>query len=228
MLMIILFLRTLIVYFCLLAAMRLLGKRQLGEMELSEFVVAALIADMAAHPLQDLGIPLINGLIPIFTLFCCEVLISGAALKSVRLRELLFGKPSLLITRGIIDQKDMRKTRVTLDELTQELRAQGVTDLSKIEYAILETDGRLNVLLYPSEAPVTASMMNLPTADGGYPVIVICDGRILEENLSRSGHDLAWLQRELESRGAENARQVFLLSVNAAGQIYYCAKEDAR
>lgn len=224
--MIILFLRTLIVYVSLLAAMRLLGKRQLGEMELSEFVVAALIADMAAHPLQDLGIPLINGLIPILTLFCCEVLISGAALKSVRLREVLFGKPSLLITRGKIDQREMRKNRFTLDELTQELRAQGVTDLSKIEYAILETDGRLNVLLYPSEAPVTASMLQLPTEDSGYPVIVISDGRILEDNLKKSGRDLAWLDGELKRHGAENARQVFLLSVNAAGQIYYCAKED--
>ncbi len=225
--MIILFLRTLIVYVSLLAAMRLLGKRQLGEMELSEFVVAALIADMAAHPLQDIGIPLINGLIPIFTLFCCEVLISGAALKSVRLRELLFGKPSLLITRGRIDQNEMRKNRFTIDELTQELRAQGVTDLSKIEYAILETDGRLNVLLYPSESPVTASMLQLPAEDGGYPVIVISDGRILEENLTKSGHDRAWLRGELERHGAESARQVFLLSVNTAGQVYYCAKEDA-
>ena len=226
--MIVLFLRTLIVYFSLLAAMRLLGKRQLGEMELSEFVVAALIADMAAHPLQDLGIPLINGLVPILTLFCCEVLISGAALKSVRLRELLFGKPSLLITRGKIDQKEMRKNRFTLDELTQELRAQGVTDLSKIEYAILETDGRLNAILYPSESPVTAAMLDLPAEDGGYPVTVISDGRILEENLARSGHDLAWLERELSLRGAENARQVFMLSVNAAGQIYYCEKEKGK
>ena len=226
--MIVLFIRTLIVYFCLLGAMRLLGKRQLGEMELSEFVVAALIADMAAHPLQDLGIPLINGLVPILTLFCCEVLISGAAMKSVRLRELLFGKPSVLITRGRIDQNELRKNRFTLDELTQELRAQGVTDLSKIEYAILETDGRLNAILYPAESPVTAGMLGLPTDDGGYPIVVISDGRVLEENLARSGHDLSWLQRELSARGAESARQVFLLSVNAAGQIYYCAKEMAR
>ena len=221
----ILILRTLIVYFTLLAAMRLLGKRQLGEMELSEFVVAALIADMAAHPLQDIGIPLINGLVPILTLFCCEVLISGAALKSIRLRALLFGKPSPLITRGVIDQKEMRKNRFTLDELTQELRSQGVTDLSKIEYAILETDGRLNVILYPAESPVTASMLKLPTEDGGYPVIVISDGRILEDNLRRCGRDLSWLHGELSRRGVQNARQVFLLSVNAAGQVYFCLKE---
>ena len=221
----ILFFRTLIVYFTLLAAMRLLGKRQLGEMELSEFVVAALIADMAAHPLQDIGIPLINGLIPILTLFCCEVLIAGVSMKSVRLRELLFGKPSLLVVHGQIDQKEMRKNRFTLDELTQELRAQGITDLSKIEYAILETDGRLNAILYPREAPVTAAMLGLAAQDSGYPVIVISDGRILEENLRRCGRNLSWLTNELEKRGVQSAQQVFLLSVNAAGQVYFSAKE---
>ncbi len=223
--MIILFLRTLIVYVTLLAVMRLLGKRQLGEMELSEFVVAALIADMAAHPLQDLGIPLINGLVPMLTLFCCEVLIAGVSLKSIRLRKLLFGKPSLLISHGVIDQKEMRKNRFTLDELTQELRAQGVTDLSKIEYAILETNGKLTVIPFPAEKPVTASMLGLSVEDSGYPFIIICDGRVLSENLLRSGNDETWLKRELTRRGAKSPREVFLLSVNMAGQIYYCAKE---
>ena len=139
--------RTLVIYFALLITMRLLGKRQLGEMELSEFVLAALIADLAAHPLQDIGIPLINGLVPILTLFCCEVLISGATLKSVRLRSLFFGRPSVLILRGKVIQRELRKNRFSLDELMQELRNQGVLDISKIEYGILETDGRLNVLI---------------------------------------------------------------------------------
>lgn len=133
--------------------MRLLGKRQLGEMELSEFVLAALIADLAAHPLQDIGIPLINGLVPILTLFCCEVLIAGATLKSVHLRSLFFGKPSVLILRGKVIQRELNKNRFSLDELMQELRNQGALDISKIEYGILETDGRLNVILYASEPP---------------------------------------------------------------------------
>ena len=145
--------RTLVIYFALLITMRLLGKRQLGEMELSEFVLAALIADLAAHPLQDIGIPLINGLVPILTLFCCEVLISGATLKSVHLRSLFFGKPSVLILRGKVKQRELNKNRFSLDELMQELRNQGVLDISKIEYGILETDGRLNVILYASESP---------------------------------------------------------------------------
>jgi len=224
----IVFIRTLIVYAALLLTMRLLGKRQLGEMELSEFVVAALIADLAAHPLQDIGIPMMNGLIPILTLFCCEVLIAGISLKHIRLRTLLFGKPSILISHGKIDQRELWKNRFTLDELMQEMRSQGAMDISKVEYAILETDGRLNVMLYPSEMPVTASLMNLQVPDEGYPVILISDGQIIEDNLQRCGKSRAWLDEQLRERKAKNAGEVFLMMLNGAGQIYFARKEGPR
>lgn len=217
--------RTLIIYFTLLAMMRLMGKRQLGEMELSEFVVAALIADLAAIPLQDIGTPLLNGLLPILLLFCCEVIISGVTLKNIRLRSAFFGKPSLLIVRGKINQTEMRKNRFTLDELMQELRNQGNTDISQIEYAILETDGRLNVLLYPAERPATASLLGLDAGPGGYPVIVVSDGRILDANLRHAGRDRAWLSKQLSDRGLTDARQVYLLTVNEAGQVYFAPRE---
>ena len=202
-------LRTLIIYFSLLITMRLLGKRQLGEMELSEFVLAALIADLAAHPLQDIGIPLINGLVPILTLFCCEVLIAGATLNSVRLRSLFFGRPS----------------RFSLDELMQELRNQGVLDISKIEYGILETDGRLNVILYASESPVTPAMLNIETSRDAYPAIIINDGHVMETNLRHLGRDMNWLTKQLNERGAHSPSDVFLMTLNKSGQIYYAAKE---
>ena len=217
--------RTLIIYFALLLAMRLLGKRQLGEMELSEFVVAALIADLASHPLQDMGIPLINGLIPILVLFCCEVLIAGLSMRSIRLRGLIFGKPSLLIVRGQILQKAMFQNRFTVDELMQELRAQGITDLSTIEYGVLETNGKLNVIPYPSERPATAAQLKLDAGQGGYPRIVISDGRVLDANLRTLSFDRAWLQQQLKARGAESPEQVFLMTVTESGQIYYAAKE---
>ena len=197
----IVFIRTLIVYAALLLTMRLLGKRQLGEMELSEFVVAALIADLAAHPLQDIGIPMMNGLIPILTLFCCEVL---------------------------IDQRELWKNRFTLDELMQEMRSQGALDISKVEYAILETDGRLNVMLYPSEMPATASQLQLSVPDKGYPVILISDGRIIEDNLQRCGKSRAWLDEQLRERKAKSAGEVFLMMLNGAGQIYFARKEMRR
>lgn len=217
--------RTLIIYFALLLTMRLLGKRQLGEMELSEFVVAALIADLAADPLQDMGIPLMNGLIPILVLFCCEILIAGLSLRHIRLRDLIFGKPSLLIVRGQILQREMFKNRFTVDELMQELRSQGVTDLSQIEYGVLETNGRLNVILFPAERPVTAAQMNLDAGEGGYPSIVISDGRVLEANLKHLGFDLNWLKGQLEAQGAKSPDQVFLMTATQSGQIYYAAKE---
>ena len=218
--------RTLILYFSLLLTMRLLGKRQLGEMELSEFVVAALIADLAAIPLQDVGIPLLNGLVAILVLFCCEILISGLTLKHIRLRTVFFGKPSLLIVRGKINQPEMHKNRFTVDELMQELRNQGSMDISQIEYAILETDGKLNVIPYPSERPVTPSQMGLDAGPGGYPTIIVSDGHILEANLRHAGRDLPWLTKQLKARGHEDAKNVFLMTVTNSGQIYFAPKEE--
>ena len=217
--------RTLIIYFALLLAMRLLGKRQLGEMELSEFVVAALIADLASHPLQDMGIPLINGLVPILVLFCCEVLIAGLSLKSIRLRSLIFGKPSLLIVKGRILQQEMLRNRFTLDELMQELRAQGVSDLNSVAYGILETNGKLSLLLSPADSPVTAGQLQVQTQDTGYPSIVISDGRVLEANLRHLGLDRTWLERQLRDHGASSPRQVFLLTADESGTVYYAAKD---
>ncbi len=219
--------RTLIIYFALLLAMRLLGKRQLGEMELSEFVVAALIADLASHPLQDMGIPLINGLVPILVLFCCEVLIAGLSLKSIRLRSLVFGRPSLLIVKGRILQREMFKNRFTLDELMQELRAQGVSDLNSVAYGILETNGKLSLLLSPEDSPITAGQLQVKTADPGYPSIVISDGRVLEANLKHLGYDRAWLNKQLKQHGADSPRQVFLMTASSTGAVYFAAKEAA-
>ena len=218
--------RTFIVYFALLLTMRLMGKRQLGEMELSEFVVAALIADLAAHPLQDMGIPLLNGLVPIAVLFCCEVLIAGLSLRSIRLRELLFGKPSLLIVKGEIDQAQMRRNRFTLDELMQELRSQGVTDIRMIEYAVLETDGKLSLLLSPAASPVTASQLALPQGNAGYPHIVISDGRVLEANLRHLGLDAAWLDNTLREQGYASPAEVYLMTVDE-GKAFFLARKEA-
>lgn len=221
----IVFIRTLIIYFALVLIMRLLGKRQLGEMELSEFVVAALIADLASHPLQDIGIPMINGLVPIVTLFCCEVLISGIAMKNIRLRTLLFGKPSMLVEKGKIKQREMKKNRFTTDELMEELRNQGYLDISAVEYAVLETDGRLSVIPYPSESPVTPSQLKIEAEDKGYPVVVISDGHVIESNLRLVGRDMNWLKKRLAALGVKNTETVFLMTVNSAGQVYFAPKE---
>ncbi len=223
----IIFARTLILYFVLLLFLRLLGKRQLGEMELSEFLVASLIADIASNPLQDIGLPLLNGLVPIVTLFCCELLISSAALRSIRLRALLFGEPSLLIYHGAIDQKEMRRNRFTLDELMQELRSLGVRDIAKIEYAFLETNGKLSVLQYESELPPSAADLSVPVPCCGMPRILISDGRLIGENLRKSGHDRRWLSEQLASCGA-GISDIFLMTVDDASRVYCIRKEAER
>ena len=217
--------RTGIIYFALLLAMRLMGKRQLGEMELSEFVVASLIADLASHPLQDVGIPMTNGLVPILTLFCFEVLIAGLSMKSIRLRTFLFGRPSTLVTRGVIDQREMHRNRFTVDELMQELRKQGMFDLSQVEYAVLETDGRLNVIPYPAALPPTAAQMGVQADDGGCPLIVISEGRVIEKNLRSLGHDARWLREELGRKQKPDPKEIYLMTVNQAGQSYIAEKE---
>ena len=218
--------RTLIVYFALLLFMRLMGKRQLSELELPELAVAVLIADLGAHPLQDIGIPLMNGLLPMVVLFCCEVLISGAAMKSPRLRSVLFGRPSFLIRNGKIDQREMRRSRFTPDELTEQLRSKDITDLSHVQYAILETDGELNAVLYPQYRPATAQDLGLTPTDGGYPVIVVNDGRIMGDNLRYLGRDENWLRRELKRWGLRSAQEVYLLVPDEPGALFCAPKED--
>jgi uncharacterized membrane protein YcaP (DUF421 family) len=217
--------RTLILYLAIVVSMRVMGKRQLGELEPAEFVVAVLISDLAAHPLQDIGPPLMYGLIPVLTLLCCQVLISAAALKSVRLRAVISGKPSLVIENGKLLQREMKKNRYTVDELTEQLRKKDITDLATVKYAILETDGTLSAVLYASEQPATPRQMKLDVDDMEYPVIVVNDGRVLDKNLQKLGFNRAWLQNQLKSRKLKDPREVFLMSADAGGRVYFAAKE---
>ena len=224
----IVFFRTLIIYVSLVFAMRLMGKRQLGELELSELVITVLISDIAAHPLQDIGIPLMNGVLPIIILLCCELIISGVIVKSNRAKEFLCGKPCFLIANGIIDQQQMKKNRVSLDELAEELRGQSVLDISLVKYAILETDGRLNIVLFPSERPVTAGQMCVKTDDRGYPAIIVNNGKLVPHNLRLCGKDENWLMNELTARKVSNLKDVYFMSLNDAGQIYFAKSEDEK
>ena len=218
-------LRTMIVFLCIIGAMRLMGKRQLGELELSELVVAVLISDIAAHPLQDIGIPLLNGVLPIAILLSCELLISWLSIKSNVLRKILFGKPSILIDSGKIRQAEMKRNRFSLDELTEALRKKGITDLSTVRQAILETDGTLNVLTYTSCSPVTPAQLNLVTEERGIPVTLISDGKTECDNLHLLGKNNAWLMQKLGELGIDTPEQVYLLTIDALDGIYLQIKE---
>ena len=133
-----------------------MGKRQVGELEPSELVLSLIIADLASVPMQDYGIPLLTGVVPILTLLSLTMILSVLTMKSVRFRALLCGRPSIVIQNGSLDQREMARNRLTLDELLEELRGKGYTDLSAVKYAILETNGQLSVLPYANQKPPAA------------------------------------------------------------------------
>lgn len=223
------FIRTIVLYFLIMLGLRLLGKRQIGELEPIELVLTLLISDLAAVPMQDFGIPLLNGVIPIVTLLALSMLLSWGSVRSIRLRRLICGSPTALILNGTLQQDAMRHNRFTLDELIEELRSQGVTDLTTVKYAVLETDGKLSVLLYPAHAPATPQQLGRGVKDDVFlPQVFINDGRVLNDALTRAGLDEAWLLARLREHGYRAPGEVFLLSLDGAGHILCIGKEGSR
>ena len=218
------YLRTIILYLVLILVIRLMGKRQIGQMEASEFVVTMLVANLAAIPMQDSGIPLYSGLVPILTVLGAELVLSWLILKSVVIRRFLCGKPVILIDNGKILQDNLRRTRVTLDELTGHLREKDVLDLRSVQYAILETDGNLSVFPYPKDRPASAREAGIRARDQSLPITIIEDGYLSRENLTLSGRDEVWLRRVLADHTA-TAEETFLLTVDGAGKLLFLRKE---
>ena len=208
--MILSYLRTIALYLVLIFSIRLMGKRQIGQMEPSEFVVTMLVANLASIPMQDGGIPLFSGLVPILTVLGLELVLSGAIMRSVALRRLFCGKPVILIDNGKILQDNLRRTRVTLDELTGHLREKDILDIRQVQFAILETNGNLSVFPFEKNQSI--------------PITVIEDGYLSRKNLSLSGKNEKWLKKQL---GKLKTEDVFLLTVDGNGQVLLVKKEDA-
>ena len=219
------YLRTLLLYMVLILVIRLMGKRQIGQMEASEFVVTMLVANLAAIPMQDSGIPFYSGLVPILTVLGAELVLSWLILKSVRLRRLLCGKPVILIENGHLLQENLRKTRVTLDELMGHLREKDVLDLRAVQFAILETNGNLSVFPFPKERPASAREAGIQAKPQYLPITLIGDGYLFRENLVLSGKDEAWLSRVLQDHAA-TLEETFLLTVDGAGKLLFLRKES--
>ena len=224
--MIIAVIRTIILYLLIILGIRLLGKRQIGELEPSELVLSLIIADLAAVPMQDFGIPLLMGLIPILTLLCLSAILSGLTVRSIRFRALLCSRPSIVVQDGKVLSKELNKNRFTVDELMEELRMAGITDLSTVKYAVLETTGRISVLPYVQDQPVTPRTMGLKPREGGLPITIISDGRVIRRNLQARNLSQSWLDQELSSRGMKSPREVFLLTVDEGGKVYFARKEE--
>ena len=222
------FIRTMIIFLLLIISLRIMGKRQLGELEPIELVVAVLISNLAAQPLQDVGTPLIYGIVPVLTLLSCQVIISGITMKYSRFRRAICGRPSILIDNGVIIQREMRRNRISIDELYVELRGKDVTDISTVKHAILETNGTLSVILYPDFSPLSPRDMGITCEDKGSPVCVIIDGRVMAENMKLLGLDMNWLTDEIQKHGAKNAKEVYIMSVDGAGNIYFASKDGCQ
>ena len=222
--MILSFFRTTLLYILLIAVIRLMGKRQVGQMEPSEFVVTMLVANLASIPMQDGGIPLFSGVVPIVTVLGAELVLSALALKNIRLRKLLCGKPVILIENGNILQQNLRKTRITMDELIGHLREKDVLDLRSVQYAILETNGNLSVFPYPKEMPAPARDAGVQVRKQSLPITIISDGRLLAENLKEAKKDTHWVQRVLGEKEATLA-DTWLLTVDSEDHIIFLRKE---
>jgi len=193
-------------------------------MEPSEFVVTMLVANLAAIPMQDGGIPLFSGFVPIVTVLGVELVLSALSMKNVRLRKLLCGKPVILIENGNILQKNLRKTRITLDELTGHLREKDVLDLNSVQFAILETNGNLSVFPYPKEKPASARDAGVQVRKQSLPITIVSDGALLVENLQKAKKDDRWVQRVLKEKQAA-LQETWLLTVDGEDKIVFLRKE---
>lgn len=222
--MLISFLRAIFLYLVLVLSIRLMGKRQIGQMEPAEFVVTMLLANIAAVPMQNNSIPLLTGLVPILTVLGIELILSVLTLRSIRIRKLFCGKPVLLMSDGKILEDNLRQTRVNLDELTEHLREQGIFDLSTVKYAILETDGEISTMLYSKFSPAPAKDASVPVTDTELPYTIISYGKILHENLALCNLDAVWLTQQLQQRNCP-AEDVLLMTVDRRGKIYFSKKE---
>ncbi|MBR4941202.1 MAG: DUF421 domain-containing protein [Clostridia bacterium] len=207
-------LRTAILYAVVIAVMRVLGKRQVGELEPSELVITILVSELAAIPMQDTGLPLVRGLIPICVLFALGIIVSALSMESPVARRILSGKPSIIISDGKYVQKEIRRQRISVDEISEELRLKGVTDVRKVKYGIIETNGQLSVVGF-SEG-----------AGGGLPVSVICNGRLMKENIRLLGKTEGQIEEILKRKNISSERDVFYMSFDEAGRMCIVENED--
>ncbi len=220
------FIRTLIIYIILIGTMRIMGKRQVGQLEVSELVTTFLLSELASFSITDDGIPLLFSVIPILTLLAIEVIASFAITKSKKLKKIFIGHPTMIICKGVLDQKELARNRISLEELFGQLRLKSITSLDEIEYAILEQNGQLSVITKNSKQPVSAEDIKLEVSQKGIAHAIVIDGVINDYNLKVSGKGKLWVERRLEKRGT-CADNVFLFTIDDAGNEVLILRDKA-
>lgn len=224
--MLITLIRTIILYIIVLIVMRLMGKREIGQLQPFELAISIMIADLASIPMADTGIPITNGIIPILGLLVMHLLISLINIKSVKARELLCGRPTILIYRGRIDEQALKKERFTINELEERLRGNNVYNIGDVEYAILETNGQVTVIQKPNRRNTIPEDFGIMPDYEGIPYDLVVDGKIMQENLKKICKDEDWLRREV-SKFHISPEKALIVTYDGKGQIF-CQEKNGK
>ena len=223
--MLITFFRSILIYIFVLIVMRLMGKREIGQLQPFELAIAIMIADLASIPMTEIGIPITNGIIPILGLLIMHLIISIINMKSIKAREIICGKPRILIYRGKIDEKALIKERFTINELEERLRGNNIMNLGDIEYAILETSGQVTVIPKPEKRNVIAEDLNITPEYEGISYDLVVDGKVMNKNLKKIGKDYNWLKKEVRKFNM-NPEEALIVTYDGKGQIFCQKKEN--
>lgn len=223
--MLITFFRAIILYIIVLIVMRLMGKREIGQLQPFELAISIMIADLASIPMTEIGIPIFNGIIPILGLLVMHLIISVINLKSLKARGVICGKPNILIYRGKINEKALKKERFTINELQERLRGNNVFNLGDVEYAILETSGEITVIQKPEKRTTTPEDFNITPEYEGIPYDLVIDGKIMHENLKAIGKNDEWLKKQVQKFNIQ-PEQALVVTLDGKGQIFCQKKEE--
>ncbi|MFC4078326.1 DUF421 domain-containing protein [Salinithrix halophila] len=210
-------LRTIVIYFFILVIMRLMGKREIGKLSVFDLVVSIMIAEFAVLSVEDVKVSILKGMIPIVVMFSIQVFLAYISMKSSPIRHLIEGTPTTLIKNGKIQEKNMRKLRYNVDDLMLQLRESNIANVADVEFAILETTGKLSV--FERKADGAQKRVRLP-------IPLIIDGRVQEDGLDRIGEDRSWLSRQLQQYGYQDIHEIFFASIDDRGRLYIDLRND--
>lgn len=220
-------LRTLLIYIIVLVLVRLMGKREIGQLSTFDLVVSIIIAELAAIPMESHEKPLFPALLPMFIVVGAEIFVATLALKSLAFREFLDGKPSLIISNGKPVKKEMKRARYNLSDLLTQLREQGVTNIEDVEFAVLETSGKLSILLKSQKRPVTPEDLKIETNYEGVSTPIIMDGKVQQAALKRIELTEEWLRSELNKQGYKGPEEIFFGCIDSQGKVYFCSQQES-
>ncbi len=214
------FIRTIILYFCVVLALRIMGKRQLGELQPSELVVAIMISDLASVPMQSKNIPLVDGIVPIFSLVIIELIFSLIVLKSDKFRKIITGRPTQIIKNGKILKEKLSELRICIDDIVEQARIAGYPDISEIYSAYIETNGQLSIIPFESEKAATLKSLKIKEKQTKIPYIIIADGKLRKNNLKNANITEKWIEKKLSENNIKTIKDVFFMSVNEDKEVF--------